>query len=175
MRWKRLLVPHDFSACADGALNLAVQFAQEFGATIELLHVADAPLSLPGSDLARLEGVADAVPLRDYVGHDVTKKLEALAARLRARGVAVATTVAIGDIAETILEEGDGRKVDAIIIGTHGRTGLVHLLLGSVAEKVVRGATVPVVTVRTASTYREEQEEEISEGLVPTRLEEAGA
>jgi nucleotide-binding universal stress UspA family protein len=175
MRWKRLLVPHDFSACAEGALSLAVQLAREFDATVELLHVADAPLSLPGSDLARLEGVADAIPLRDYVGHDVSKKLESIATRLRARGVATSTTVAIGDIAETILEEAGERRVDAIVIGTHGRTGLVHLLLGSVAEKVVRGASVPVVTVRTAETALEDQPEEASDDAIPLRLEEAGA
>lgn len=165
MNWKRLLVPIDFSACSEGAINLAVQFAREFDATIDLLHVAEAPLSLPGTDLARVEGVAETVPLRDYVGHDVTKRLESQAMRLRNQGLAVSTTVAIGDIAETIIEEADARHADAIIIGTHGRTGLVHLLLGSVAEKVVRGASVPVVTVRTTERLTQEQPEEVSNML----------
>lgn len=169
MNWKRLLVPVDFSACSEGALSLGVQLAREFDATIDLLHVAEAPLSLPGQDLARIEGVAETVPLRDYVGHDVTKRLESQAHRLRGQGLTVSTTVAIGDIAETIIEEAELRRADAIIIGTHGRTGLVHLLLGSVAEKVVRGASVPVVTVRTTERFRHEQVEEVSD-LLGARL-----
>jgi nucleotide-binding universal stress UspA family protein len=159
MHWKRLLVPVDFSVCSEGAITLAVQLAREFDAALDLLHVAEAPLSLPGSDLARAEGVAEAVPLADYVGHDVTKKLEAVAERLRHHNVSVTTTVAIGDIAGTIIEEAEVRHADAIVIGTHGRTGLVHLLLGSVAEKVVRGASVPVVTVRSTDKEIDQPEE----------------
>jgi len=159
MHWKRLLVPVDFSVCSEGAITLAVQFAREFDATLDLLHVAEAPLSLPAQDLARVEGVAEPVPLADYVGHDVTKKLEAAAERLRQHGVAVTTTVAIGDIADTIIDEAEVRQVDAIVIGTHGRTGLVHLLLGSVAEKVVRGSSVPVVTVRSSDKEVDQPEE----------------
>lgn len=139
---KKILVPTDFSACAADALRLAQEIAQKFEGTITLLHV----YQIPAYPLA--EGT--------YVGGpQVTAEIvkDILAALERAKDEAGASVPISTQIAEgvpylevaRVAREG---HFDLIVIGTHGRTGLRHLLLGSVAERVVRTASCPVLTVR---------------------------
>jgi nucleotide-binding universal stress UspA family protein len=75
--------------------------------------------------------------------------LQERATNLRAQGVEVRTIARVGEVSETILQVARDERVDVIVMGTHGRAGLGRLILGSVAEKIVRQAEVPVVTVRT--------------------------
>ena len=118
---QHILVATDFSESADAALDVAIQYARTFRARLYLVHVCAA------GEL------------------DVTELLAVAAARAEPVPVSVAGTG--GDPAEEILRYASRQPVDLIVVGTHGRTGVSRLLLGSVAERVVRGAGCPVLVV----------------------------
>jgi nucleotide-binding universal stress UspA family protein len=143
----RILCPTDFSECATDAARYAVDLAARLGARVTLLHVYMAPVYalpdgssfIPGPQtLAELESGA-------------RRGLEALRAQLARPEVEIDVDTADGPTAEMIATTALDEKYDLIVMGTHGRTGLRHLLLGSVAEKVVRTAACPVLTVRAAA------------------------
>lgn len=135
----RILVPTDFSATSDGALEYARVLATRFGASLHLLHVLDDPF------------VADGLSAEAYITEAPSLKtamLDDARARLRRRATGCTTTEAIfGRAPATIVEYAQQVEIDLIVMGTRGRTGLAHLLLGSVAERVVRTAPCPVLTV----------------------------
>ena len=142
--FKKILVPTDFSECAEEAATAAVDLAERFGAAVTLLHahmppvasVADGGAFIPGPDaLAQL-------------AEDARKSLEALKARLARHGVSIDSVSTYGPNSDTIVRYAREGGYDLIVMGTHGRTGLKHLVLGSVAERVVRTAACPVMTVR---------------------------
>jgi len=141
---RRILCPIDFSETSRAALRWAVELARRFSAELTLLHVYQAPtLSMP-------DGMVVGGPdvLTD-IAHQVDESLRAWrdeAEALGATGVSIDST--LGATYPEITRYAADRAVDLIVIGTHGRTGLAHALLGSTAEKVVRHAACPVVTVR---------------------------
>ena len=149
--WTKLLVPHDFSPCAARALSTAVELAKVHRAELALVHVSDLPANLPPDTLIHPDGAAGPVRVDDYTTDGARKQLEIIADPLRREGLAVHTFAVTGGVAEQLLALAGEIGAAAFVIGTHGRKGLSHLLLGSVAEKVVRGASVPVVCVRTRS------------------------
>ena len=114
--WKNILVPHDFSPCADRALRLAVELAR--------VHRAE------------------------------------IAEPLRREGLAVLTKAVTGICGDEILVAARELGTDVLVVGTHGRTGLSHFWLGSVAEELVRRASIPVLTVRVPSAEAEPTIEE---------------
>ena len=146
----RILVPVDFSAHSDRALRYATTLADRFNATVEVLHVVEDPFV---SGAWSPEAVAPNIPelLADLVAAARGKLDELKAATIR-RGVrletTVLTTVLTGKPADSIADYARTERFDLIVMGTHGRTGLSHALLGSVAERVVRKAPCPVLTVR---------------------------
>jgi nucleotide-binding universal stress UspA family protein len=144
---KRILVAVDFSPCSRAALKRASDLASAFGATLDLLHVWTVPVFLapdtlvnsPGGDRAYVE----------LAQKDAEIRTSEFMLKARADGIAVERSFArFGEAARTIVVEAEQGHYDLIAIGTHGRTGMSHLLLGSVAEKVVRLANRPVLTVR---------------------------
>jgi nucleotide-binding universal stress UspA family protein len=139
--FRRILVPHDFSEPAGRALELAAELAAEHRGRLLVLHVI-APLP----PMAALPADASAwISDRELVAA-AQPQLEALVRqRLGKRRVPVECRAVIGDPFQRITLA--ARDVDSIVMATAGRTGLAHLLIGSVAEKVVRHATVPVLTV----------------------------
>jgi nucleotide-binding universal stress UspA family protein len=143
-RITRILVPTDFSATADAALEYACLLAERFGAHIQLLHVLDDPFVSEG--MAAEAYISEAPGIREAMLRDAREKLTHRA--LLRRGTQVDTEVLFGHGARTIGEYAEARGVDLIVMGTHGRTGVAHLLLGSIAEKLVRTAPCPVLTVR---------------------------
>lgn len=161
--FKTLLVPHDFSASAKRAERVAAQLARTLGSKIVLCHVSDLPSGLDGGTLFQPEGRSTPVTIEKYVQGTAKERLELRAKKLRAEGLNVSCQSCIGDVAPAILKQAEESRADAIVMGTHGRKGLSHLLLGSVAEKVIREADIPVLTVR----YAEE------EGVVETDEETA--
>jgi len=145
-RITRILVPTDFSATADAALEYAWVLAEQFGASLELLHVLDDPFVADG--MAAEAYISEAPALRSAMLHDAQERLRHRAVPQERRATPVATEVLFGHGARTIAEYAAERGVDLIVMGTHGRTGFAHLLLGSVAERLVRTAPCPVLTVR---------------------------
>lgn len=162
--WKNLLVPHDFSPCATRALLTAIELAKVHGAELTLAHVSALPANLAPETLVSPAGTVEPLRVDDYITRGASQQLELIAEPLRREGLVVHTRAVTGEIAERILVLAKDLGADALVVGTHGRTGLSHLLLGSVAEKVVRGASVPVVCVRTltpeATPTREESDVE---------------
>ena len=144
--FRRILVPHDFSEHATRALRLAAELAHAHGGRLLVLHVIT-PYH-PATALPE-EGVAW-FPEPDLITSE-RQRLEQLVARtVRGRNApSVACKVVIGDPFHRITDA--ARRVDAVVMATAGRTGLSHLLIGSVAEKVVRHAPVPVLTLRPAA------------------------
>jgi len=148
MSWRTILVPHDFSSSANHAAALARDLALKFGARLVLLHVTEVPSGI-GIDTAVVPSPGAApISLRDYANANANEHLADLASRLEKDGVVVTTQVAVGRAVDEILRVAADEKADLIAMGTHGRTGLRHLVTGSVTEKVVRTSPVPVLTVR---------------------------
>ena len=142
---KRILVPTDFSATADAALDYAYVVAERFDASIQLLHVLDDPFASEG--LSAEAYIGGAPVLRSALLRDAQSRLAHRSAS-REQGLSVGSEVLFGHGAKTIAEYASQLAIDLIVMGTHGRTGIAHLVLGSVAERLVRIAPCPVLTVR---------------------------
>jgi nucleotide-binding universal stress UspA family protein len=138
----RILVPTDFSDCAKRALEYSVDLASRLAASLILVHVYLPPIVyMPEGVWAMPNGTAN---LYDQLGQALTQ----LAAQTRlASSRPVETVLVEGDPAKQIVRMATEKQCDLIVIGTHGRSGLGHLVLGSVAEKVVQRANCPVLTV----------------------------
>jgi nucleotide-binding universal stress UspA family protein len=144
IRLKTLLVPTDFSPFSSKALSYAVAFASQFGASITLLHVVE-PMVYP-ENYVSVPAVTD-----DINGSLIKAAEERLASQRQAHaqeGVAIRTVTRLGRPYVEITEAAGTLEADLIIQATHGHTGLKHVLLGSTAERVVRHAPCPVLTVR---------------------------
>jgi nucleotide-binding universal stress UspA family protein len=142
---RRILVPTDFSKSSANALTYAAAFAEKFGAEIILLHVVqDLALFIPE---AVLVAPPPAPPVEQFTAA-ARAALERVIGDLRPPGLNVRPEVVEGTPYEEIIRVARERAVDLIVIGSHGRTGLAHLLLGGVTDKVVRRAPCPVLTVR---------------------------
>jgi nucleotide-binding universal stress UspA family protein len=141
---KRILVPVDFSEPSTRALMHAIAMAEQFGASLDVLHVVPNPYV---DDPAGLYLPLPATYVNDLM-NDARKRLDDLLdsvdhQRLRARPI-----VKAGDPLRQVVEYARDESMDLIVLGTHGRSGVAHLFLGSVAERVVRTAPCPVLTVR---------------------------
>ena len=148
----KILVPLDFSDCSDAALEYAVFLAGELGASIDLLHAWHPPYD--ASPFLGQLAIADPrdgrhKTLADFVEEQAREALERVLARLGERGVGVAKSLLVGGSPKrAIVEAAVAGDYHLVIMGTHGRTGLAHVLMGSVAEWVLRHSSVPVLTVR---------------------------
>ncbi len=143
---KRILCPVDFSDVSLNALKFAVELASKFQAELHLLHVFE------GYDAISLNPETAMIPMPQWltelrkVCHE---KLAALpSSDLAARCPSIVRAHQEGPAIHEILEYAAHQKIDLIVLATHGRTGLKHLLMGSVAENVVRSACCPVLTIR---------------------------
>jgi nucleotide-binding universal stress UspA family protein len=154
-RITRILVPTDFSATADAALDYASVLAERFGASIELLHVLDDPFVADG--MAAEAYISESPVLRSAMLRDARERLRHRASA-REGIPRIETEVLFGHGARTIAEYAAERGIDLIVMGTHGRTGFAHLLLGSVAERLVRTSPCPVLTVRHPEARKHYQE-----------------
>jgi nucleotide-binding universal stress UspA family protein len=142
---RRILVPTDFSKHSHNALSYAAAFAEKFGAELYLLHVVqDLALFIP-------EAVSVAPPVTPPIEQMTAAVKEALQRVVREEDLGrfkVHCDVREGTPFYEIIQYAKENDLDLIIMGTHGHTGLAHVLLGSVTEKVVRKAPCPVLTVR---------------------------
>jgi len=163
MAFKHLLVPTDFSEPANNALRYAIEEAGLHHAKVTLLHVlpadtrtdvhyvtgAPAPAAARGGLGPGVHGSAllsqPEVVRRDRTEEALTQLRDLVANAFQGPSE---VAVAMGNPADTIVRVAQERSADLIVMSTHGRTGLQHMLLGSVAEKVVRLAPCPVLTVK---------------------------
>ena len=142
--FRRILVPHDFSSQATVALRAAASLAREHRGTLTVLHVV-VPFYVPAD--VPFGFAADAMPSPAAFVPEQRKRLESLVKKaVGKRAPRVTCRVDIGDASQCIIDA--ARRADSIVMSTSGRSGLSHLLIGSVAEKVVRHAHVPVLTIR---------------------------
>jgi universal stress protein A len=138
-----ILVPTDFSDTSGLAVAYARALAEPFGAHVHLLHVVQDPTGyLPTEALAALP------QLREDMEKDARQRLAGLLAGDADRKLPVTREVRTGVPFVEIIGYAKGHAVDLIVMGTHGRGAVAHLLLGNVAERVVRKAPCPVLTVR---------------------------
>ena len=153
----RILVPTDFSAPSDLALEYGKTLADQFGASLHLLHVVEDPFAA-GAWSSEMY-VADTPQLRASLRLEAGKRLERCLPPADRDRYHATFEVITGSPASAIRDVAVDRHADLIVMGTHGRAGLTHLLLGSVAEKLVRTSPCPVLTVRgdghVAATERE--------------------
>jgi universal stress protein A len=140
-RFRTFLVPHDFSEDADAALETAVELAGRLGAEIHLLHAYQQPI-----DVLSPYGVSIPANVGPELRAASLARLQQIAAR--ATGARIQTHVVEGPPAIVIAEQARAIGADLVVMGTRGRTGLRHLLLGSVAERTVRTAPCAVLTVK---------------------------
>jgi universal stress protein A len=162
----RILVPTDFGPASDAALDYSITVARQFGASLQLLHVVDDPV-VGGAAWGSEVYIGSVPALRETLVDEATTTLSALRARAERDGIAAESEVRLGRPAAMIREVAEQQGVDLIVMGTHGRTGVAHLLIGSVAERVLRSAPCPVTTVRTADPLVH-QREMFERELAPT-------
>jgi nucleotide-binding universal stress UspA family protein len=141
--FRRIIVPTDFSELSRPAWDLTQRLAKALGSEVVLVHVfVDPPVyGDPPAVTSAWEAVLDAQKW-------VADELERWADRARKAGIDVRTVVLTGSAASEIVRHATEERADAVIMGTHGRTGLGRMVLGSVADRVIHTAPCPVLTVR---------------------------
>lgn len=141
----RILVPTDFSKFSQTAVTYAAAFAEKFGAQIHLLHVVQ-NLAMLVPDMVNV--APPVMPTVDQMTLAVRAALQKVVEENQLEGFEVQFEVREGTPFYEIIQYAKEKEIDLIVMGTHGHSGLVHVLLGSVTEKVVRKAPCPVLTVR---------------------------
>jgi nucleotide-binding universal stress UspA family protein len=147
---KKVLCPVDLAAHTHSPAEQAASLAKALGAELVLLHVlGDPTFAISDPMLGPAELTSYGLPaLADEYREEMGARLNRLGNRVRALGVPVSTMLVQGTTHEAIVNAADAEHADLIVMSTHGRKGLSHLLLGSVTERVVRTAKVPVMTLR---------------------------
>ena len=151
----KILVPVDFSPHAERAFGYATALARRLGAELTLVHVVEDPYATGawGAD-AYLPNSAE---LLQEVIVSAGRELTTWTEREAATGLTVKTAVIPGRPAQSIIGHAASEGSDLIVMGTHGRTGLAHAVMGSVAERVLRKAPCPVLTIRADGASETEQ------------------
>ena len=140
--FQHILVPTDFSPSSEAAIEVAITLAQRFEAELTLLHVWQLPV------YPYMQLMVSAAELANAVERGATEALEALVQRVRSRLPGAKALLKMGVPCQGVLDAVKSQSIDLVVMGTHGRRGLEHLIMGSVAERTVRQSPVPVLTVR---------------------------
>ena len=154
--YRTFLVPYDFSSHARAALLTATDLAKRLGADLHLIHVVQSPPYASG--YAGIAGAATTPPV-DMTGvrNDALRSLQEVADGIPEFSGKVEPHVVEGvGIADMICVSADRLQADLIVMGTHGRTGLTHVFLGSVAERTLRSTPCPVLTIRSSEDEQDE-------------------
>jgi nucleotide-binding universal stress UspA family protein len=145
MKVKTILVATDFSEMAAKAVETAVEFAKKFDAQLILLHAYK--VEIPMASPMTAGGYALPAGFFEQLGQHAQAQVESTAKEIEARGVPTIGIAVEKSAALAIIEEAKSRPADLIVMGTRGLTGIKHIALGSVADRVVRMAPCPVLTV----------------------------
>ncbi len=147
MSTRTILVPTDFSSASDAALPHAATLARQSGARLLIVHVEEPPMAYGGGEL--------------YYGlpEPDSARIAAMLEKVKPSDPAIAFThrLAMGDPASEICRIAADEKAEMIVLGTHGRTGMFRLLMGSVAESILRHAPCPVLVYRETAAARKPQ------------------
>jgi universal stress protein A len=146
MAIKRVLVPVDFSGDSLNALAYARDLVKPFNAEVVLVHVVEPIYYAAPADMYMTS--PNLASIIDEQQRLAAQQLERIAGNLEKKGHRVRTVLKTGSPAQVIIDTAQRTGTDLIVMATHGHTGLAHLFMGSVAEKVVRAAACPVLTVR---------------------------
>jgi universal stress protein A len=163
----RILVPTDFSEPSDAALDYARVIATTFGASLHVVHVVHTPAAMISAEVY----ITDPQAFRAQLFDDAQRRLNHRVTASDRTRYAATTEVASGSIADSIIDCAKERGIDLIVMGTHGRSGVAHLLMGSVAEQVVRHAPCPVMTVHQAPSSAARVPEGLHCELMPPNVE----
>lgn len=147
---KKILCPVDFSDLSLNALTYAVELAAKFQAELHLLHVFEGYDAISLNPELAMSPMPEWLPKLRQLCHEKLATLPS--AELAARCNTIVRADREGSAIHEILTYAANEKINLIVLATHGRTGLKHLLMGSVAENVVRSATCPVLTIREAKS-----------------------
>ncbi|MGM0576084.1 MAG: universal stress protein [Myxococcota bacterium] len=145
------LVATDFEPCAEAALDHAAEDARRLDARLVLVHAVAAPqMPVSVDSFGSPVSMTNAATTHEEVREAASKRLDEVASALRERHPDVPVEVALreGDAADAVLEAAEEMDVDRLIVGSHGKRGLKRLVLGSVAESIVRRAHVPTLVVK---------------------------
>jgi nucleotide-binding universal stress UspA family protein len=141
MAFKHIIVATDLDECSQPAIEVGIELAREFNAELTLVHAWEFPTYPYGAILHLHDDLANAIQ------EAAQRELDVACAALKARLPGATAVLREGEAWREILAAAESAHADLIVVGTHGRRGLGRALLGSVAERVVRLATVPVLTV----------------------------
>jgi nucleotide-binding universal stress UspA family protein len=144
---KNILVPTDFSKHSDAALKKAVDIATGNDTNIYLLHVIDEQIRQCAVDYCLSIEVVTKLE-KDSVKASRDRLKKEAEAIIKSKKIKVIFDVKNGVPSEVILSEQKAKKIDLIVIASHGKTGIIKQLMGSVADKVVRGSKCPVIVVK---------------------------
>lgn len=144
---RTIVVATDFSECADAALAYAAELAAQLDATLHLVHA----ITIPAMGVAEM-GIAYAAVNIDTATKAAQASLDERVERYRDRVSLAPPRLEVGDPRDTIDTVAEQVGADLVVVGTHGRRGIRRMLLGSVAESIVRSAPCPVLTIRPKAT-----------------------
>jgi universal stress protein A len=145
--FRRILVPVDYSESSKKSVLFAAQLAASVGASLDVVHVWDKPTYVTDAVMVRRPG-QEHCSLSELIQENAERDMQSfLATLVLPAGVEVVSRLCSGDPVTTLVNEARTGGHDLVVIGTHGRTGLAHMLLGSVTEKLIRLAPVPVLTL----------------------------
>ena len=168
---QRMLVPVDFSDASRAALRQAATLAKALSARVDILHVWEPAPNVTPVQLGWMAGDANA--FCGSLEADLRERVHAMAdEELGEAAEGAEVLVEAGYVAHSILERLENQAYGMVIMGTHGRRGLSHLVLGSVAERIVRAAPCPVLTIRAATDAAEKNggEEPSADLETPTHV-----
>ena len=144
MKFRTVLVPVDFSDHSDYLMRVAISFAQDNKSELTIVHVVSTDLYVSSfySSTINLPSI-----IVDIIS-EASSHMDEFLARFDFGGVKYSKEVIEGNVHKAIFSKSESIKADLIMMGTHGRTGLEHIVLGSTAEKVIRHAPCPVLTIK---------------------------
>jgi len=146
MQIRSILFPTDFSECGNYALSYAAALARTFGASVICVHVIEPMVPTVG-----YSGMSEPLPIADIsdqLEDSAERELPKIAECEECAGLEIEELIVHGEAASEIVRVAKDRKVDLIVVSSHGRTGLGRILFGSTAEAVVRHASCPVLVVK---------------------------
>jgi universal stress protein A len=144
--FRRILVPVDYSEHSKASVRFAAEVAVALGSTLDIVHVWDKPTYVSDAVMVRRPG-QEHCSLAELIRENAEREMtEFLASLALPPTLPLSHRLLSGEPASTLVSELKKAEHDLVVVGTHGRTGLAHMLLGSVAEKLIRLSPVPVLT-----------------------------